>query len=91
MEKEKVGRFARTSIHPFYIIGQSLVSQFSKQKQANAERMNAEWDAVRLPEQTQQYEDEMGDLESIYDLQETYENVVANVVSPPLTLILPFY
>ena len=91
MEKEKVGRFARTSIHPFYLIGQSLVSQFSKQNQANAERMNAEWDAVRLPEQTQQYEDEEGDLESIYDLQETYENVVANVVPPPLTLIMPFY
>jgi hypothetical protein len=89
VEKQKVGRFAKTPIHPFYLIGQSLVSQFSKQKEANAETRNAEWDAVRLPIQTQQIPDEVGDLESVYDVQENYETVVANVVAPPLTLALP--
>jgi hypothetical protein len=41
--------------------------------------MVAEWDAVRLPEQTQQYEDEVGDLESVYDIQDDFSNVFANV------------
>jgi len=89
VEKQKIGRFAKTPIHPFYLIGQSLVSQFSKQKEANAETRNAEWDAVRLPIQTQQIPDEVGDLESVYDVQETYENVVANIPARTLTLALP--
>jgi hypothetical protein len=41
--------------------------------------MVGEWDAVRLPEQTQQYEDEVGDLESVYDIQDDFSNVFANV------------
>jgi hypothetical protein len=90
VEREKVGRFAKTPIHPFYLVGQSLVSAFSKQKAKDADRLNEEWDAVRLPPQTQQIPDEVGDLESIYDLQETYDNVVANVANNlTLALILP--
>ena len=89
MEKEKVGRFAKTPIHAFYLIGQSLVSQFSKQKERNAEQMNAEWDAVRLPEQTQQQEDEVGTDESFYEPQEDFSNVVANAHVQTLSLIDP--
>jgi hypothetical protein len=91
VEKEKIGRFAKTSIHPFYLIGQSLVLLFSKQKAKDAAQMNTEWDAVRLPEQTQQQEDEVGTDSSFYEPQEDFSNVVANGPILTLSLIQPFY
>jgi hypothetical protein len=92
VEKDKVGRFAKTPIHPFYLVGQSLVSLFGKQKARDADRMVAEWDAVRLPIQTQQQEDEVGTDESFYEPQETFDSVIANVPAErnlTLALILP--
>jgi hypothetical protein len=92
VEKHKVGRFAKTPIHPFYMVGQSLVSQLGKNKAKDAEQMNAEWDAVRLPIQTQQLEDEVGTLESFYEPQEDFSSVFANVPAErnlTLALILP--
>ena len=91
VEKQKIGRFAKTPIHPFYIIGQSLVSQFSKHKARDANRMVLEWEAVRLPIQTQQQEDEVGTLESFYEPQEDFSKVVANAPRRTLSLTLPFY
>jgi hypothetical protein len=77
--KAKEGRFAKTPIHPFYLVGQSLVGLLSQQKAKDADEMNAEWDAVRLPEQTQQLEDEVGTDESVYEPQEDFSGVIANV------------
>jgi len=91
VEKHKVGRFAKTPIHPFYLIGQSLVSHFCKQKARDADRVVPEWDAVRLPIQTQQLEDEVGTLSSFYEPQEDFSKVVANAPALTLTLIMPFY
>jgi len=91
IKKHKVGRFAKTAIHPFYLIGQSLVLLFGKQKARDADRMVPEWDAVRLPVQTQQLEDEVGTLSSFYEPQEDFSKVVANAPALTLTLILPFY
>jgi len=89
VEKDKVGRFAKTPIHPFYLVGQSLVSLFGKQKAKDADRMVAEWDAVRLPIQTQQLEDEVGTDESFYEPQETFVSVIAlSLSNPPRTLSL---
>jgi len=90
--RDKEGRFAKTPIHPFYLVGQSLVGLLSQQKAKDADEMNAEWDAVRLPEQVQQQEDEVGDLESVYDIQEDFSGVIANVPAErnlTLALILP--
>jgi hypothetical protein len=92
VEKDKIGRFAKTPIHPFYLIGQSLVSLFGKQKAKDADRVVPEWDAVRLPIQTQQLEDEVGTLESFYEPQEDFSGVIANVPiehNLTLALILP--
>jgi hypothetical protein len=91
VEKDNVGLFAKTPIHPFYIIGQSLVSQFCKHKARDANRMVLEWEAVRLPIQTQQQEDEVGTLESFYEPQEDFSKVVANAPRRTLSLTLPFY
>ena len=91
VEKDKVGLFAKTPIHPFYLVGQSLVSHFGKQKARDVDRIVPEWDAVRLPEQTQQLEDEVGTLESFYEPQEDFSNVVANAPILTLSLITPFY
>jgi hypothetical protein len=91
VEKDKLGRFAKTPIHSFYHIGQTLVSQFCKQKARDVDRMVLEWDAVRLPEQTQQLEDEVGTLSSFYEPQEDFSGVFANAPALTLSLIPPFY
>jgi hypothetical protein len=89
VERHKVGRFAKTPIHPFYLIGQSLVSLFGRQKALDPYRMVPEWDAVRLPIQTQQYEDEVGTLASFYEPQEDFSGVIASAPVQPLTLNPP--